>query len=460
MPRVVRRARPVLAAISAAVFAVASALALAACGRFNDPVALRPVEAPRIAYDSVVVFTVGALAERVPVSSGGPIVSWSISPALPSGLALTASGAIQGLAAQADTGTSYVVTAKGPGGNGTAAFVLRVLPETVDPSIARPQIAYASPAKDTVGKAASHLVASTGGPVTGYAVSPALPPGLALNAATGAVTGTPTRAYGADDYAVIAFGPGGRDTATLTLSVLAPAAAGGETAPVGLTLRFLPSRLFPGPLDKRAATPGNLLPSVTLKRMFVVFHSSANDTLRDTVAAGAQGLPLKIDTTRAFVKEYPLLKLRPWSYNVRVFDVRDSLVFADSGSLATLSGGATASLDLHARYTGFRATYRFPDSVSRASDGRKWPITIRRLVLKVGNVDVADTSATGGFKNNEVFLEYPYLVSGRTYALTQTAFGSVDGRADTVLFQGTEIHAPRHEASEPVLPYVGPRDLE
>jgi hypothetical protein len=439
------------------------ALSLAACGTFNDPVNLLPVEAPRIAYDSVVTFTVGAIATHSAASSGGPILSWSVTPALPSGLSLTASGAITGLAAEVDTGKRYIVSAKGPGGSGRDTLVLRVLPETVDPSVARPGIAYASPAHDTVGKPASHLPTSSGGPITGYAITPAPPPGLAFDVATGAVSGTPTRAYGSDAYSVIAFGPGGRDTATLVLAVHAPVAD--ANAPrVGVTLRFHPARdVVAMPIAKRTAVAGNLLPSVALKRMILVFTSNVNDTLRDTVAAGTQGLPFKIDTTRAFMKEYALpAALRTWRMTARVFDARDSLVFADSSAPSSFATGLRRdTLDLFARYMGFRSTFSFPDSLSRASDGKKWPLAVKRFTLRVDSAVVVDTlSGTGGFRQ-DLFIEYPYLRAGRTYGLDFSASGSVDGRADTTLFRGSATYAPKREPSDlPPLFYVGPTDLK
>jgi len=59
-----------------------------------------------------------------------------------------------------------------------------------------------------------------GGEVTAYTVAPALPAGLALNATTGDITGTPTTSTVSSNYTITATGPGGSDTFVLTLSVL------------------------------------------------------------------------------------------------------------------------------------------------------------------------------------------------------------------------------------------------
>jgi Ca2+-binding RTX toxin-like protein len=67
----------------------------------------------------------------------------------------------------------------------------------------QPSVAYASPVAGTVGlplNAAPSSVKRTGAPT--FAVAPALPAGLSLDAATGAISGTPTAASPAADYTV------------------------------------------------------------------------------------------------------------------------------------------------------------------------------------------------------------------------------------------------------------------
>ena len=59
---------------------------------------------------------------------------------------------------------------------------------------------------------------SSGGAVTAYSVSPALPPGLGLSASTGIISGTPTTATATASYTVTASNTGGSTTATLTIT--------------------------------------------------------------------------------------------------------------------------------------------------------------------------------------------------------------------------------------------------
>ena len=53
-------------------------------------------------------------------------------------------------------------------------------------------LAYSSPATFAVGTAIAPLVPTVNGTVTAYEVTPALPAGLVLDAATGRISGTPT----------------------------------------------------------------------------------------------------------------------------------------------------------------------------------------------------------------------------------------------------------------------------
>lgn len=83
-----------------------------------------------------------------------------------------------------------------------------------------------SPASYTVGTAIPpSSPASTGGAVASYAVAPALPAGLDLDVATGVISGTPTAAAAEATYVVTATNAAGHATASLLITVLAPAAS-------------------------------------------------------------------------------------------------------------------------------------------------------------------------------------------------------------------------------------------
>jgi hypothetical protein len=71
----------------------------------------------------------------------------------------------------------------------------------------------------TAGTAIAQDTPTVSGTVTGYTISPALPVGLALNATTGAISGTPTAASAQAIYTVTASNSAGSTTAALKIAV-------------------------------------------------------------------------------------------------------------------------------------------------------------------------------------------------------------------------------------------------
>ncbi len=67
---------------------------------------------------------------------------------------------------------------------------------------------------------ASNLPTNIGGPATAYTVAPALPTGLALNAATGEISGTPSVVVGLTTYTITATGLAGVDTYDIDITIL------------------------------------------------------------------------------------------------------------------------------------------------------------------------------------------------------------------------------------------------
>jgi len=80
-------------------------------------------------------------------------------------------------------------------------------------------LSYASPQSYTVGTAITSLDPIVTGTVASYSVAPALPAGLALDASTGRISGTPTAAERERAYTVTASNATGNTTFALTLSV-------------------------------------------------------------------------------------------------------------------------------------------------------------------------------------------------------------------------------------------------
>ena len=111
--------------------------------------------------------------------------------------------------------TTYTLTATNTAGNSTAsATVTEVVPPPTG-------LVYSSnPAVYTSGTAIEPNVPTpSGGVPTSYAVSPQLPAGLALDAATGIISGTPSVASATTTYRVTASNSGGSFTASLGIAV-------------------------------------------------------------------------------------------------------------------------------------------------------------------------------------------------------------------------------------------------
>jgi hypothetical protein len=175
-----------------------------------------------------------ALTPFTPVTATGGTgtLTYSVSPALPSGLSMSPSGAISGTPTVASLAATYTVTVTDANGvTGSASFSLAVNGAVV---------VTAAPSATTLtqGHAAAFTpVTATGGTGTlTYSVSPALPSGLSLNSSTDTITGTPTGTSSAATYTVTATDANGA-TATATLSLTINSALAATSA--------VPSTLLP-----------------------------------------------------------------------------------------------------------------------------------------------------------------------------------------------------------------------
>ena len=156
-----------------------------------------------------------AMTTATPTASGGTVTSWSISPSLPAGLTFSSTnGAISGTPTAIASSATYTVTASNTGGSSTAEVIIVV-------NDVAPSIAY-SGSPFTLNKGTAMTTAtptSSGGAVTSWLISPSLPAGLTLDAATGAISGTPTVTSTSTLYTVTASNTGGSATATITIVV-------------------------------------------------------------------------------------------------------------------------------------------------------------------------------------------------------------------------------------------------
>ncbi|MBK8599405.1 MAG: putative Ig domain-containing protein [Flavobacterium sp.] len=183
---------------------------------FGLVITVNDVAPSTLSYNSPNVYTIGnAISNLNPTISGGTVTSYSISPALPNGLSFnTATGRISGTPTAISSSATYTVTATNSGGSTSFGVVITV--NDVAPS----SLSYNSPNVYTIGNAISNLNPTiSGGAVTSYSISPALPNGLSFNTATGVISGTPTAISGSTTYTVTANNSGGSTTFGLVITV-------------------------------------------------------------------------------------------------------------------------------------------------------------------------------------------------------------------------------------------------
>ena len=172
------------------------------------------------------IYTKGvAITDNVPSSTGGDVVSYSITPSLPSGLSLsTSSGVISGTPTELSAATDYTITATNTGGSATVTVSITV--NDVAPSA----LSYATNSviytKDVGITDNTNTPSSAGGAVVSYSITPSLPAGLSLDTASGVISGTPTELSAVTDYTVTATNTGGSATVTVSITVndVAPSA--------------------------------------------------------------------------------------------------------------------------------------------------------------------------------------------------------------------------------------------
>lgn len=144
----------------------------------------------------------------------GMVSEWSVEPALPAGLVLDAcTGSIDGTPTEVTPAGSWTVTAKNPEGETTASleFAVRRAPPA--------GLAYPSACEEYPLLRAVCIQPTVAGEVDEYSITPDLPPGMSLDAKTGAITGTPTEVSTMSEYTITAKNETGETDAKLAFSV-------------------------------------------------------------------------------------------------------------------------------------------------------------------------------------------------------------------------------------------------
>ena len=164
------------------------------------------------------------MTPAIPTVQGGYVVSWEISPSLPTGLSMDSStGEISGTPAASSPVSSYTVYANNTGGSAQAVLTIEILhaPPTGVTYANNPFI---------LARGAPFAVAPTsgGGPAENWSISPSLPTGLSIDSSTGNISGTPTIVSPSTIYTVTASNSGGSATVTINIQV-------NDIAPYSLT---------------------------------------------------------------------------------------------------------------------------------------------------------------------------------------------------------------------------------
>ncbi|MCB1144999.1 MAG: putative Ig domain-containing protein [Leptospiraceae bacterium] len=203
-------------------------------------------------------FTKGTTITSVSPTVTGTPTSYSVSPALPSGLAInTTSGVFSGTPSVLATSSNYTVTATNTGGNTT--FTLTITVNDVAPS----SLSYSgNPFTFTNGTTITSVSPTVTGNPTSYSIAPSLPAGLSLNTTTGVLSGTPSVTSTATNYTVTATNTGGSTTFTMNITVNIPAPNGFSYS--GTPYRFTLSSAIPSlsPIITGSVTSYGVSPSL------------------------------------------------------------------------------------------------------------------------------------------------------------------------------------------------------
>ena len=174
-----------------------------------------------VARDESPIYAVGiTIVPDTVRHSGGDVTQCTVSPPLAAGLTLDPQTCtISGTPTDVSHATVYTITASNAAGSATTRVEIEVKATQIPPD----GLDYLHRSVIYVANAAilPNFAISTGGEITQYSVSPALPAGLVIDPQTGIITGTPTAVTPAATYTVTGANSVDSVQAVITIEVTA-----------------------------------------------------------------------------------------------------------------------------------------------------------------------------------------------------------------------------------------------
>ena len=359
------------------------AVALSACGGGSS--GTTPPSA--LSYSGPTSLVVGTAATLTPMVTG-TVTSWAVTPALPAGLSLSdATGVIGGTPTAASTSTAYTITASNAGGS--AEVVEQITVSLAPPSGLSYTDYVVNSATLVVGTPVSLLPTVTG-TATSWTVSPALPAGLHLDAATGEITGTPTANTPTAAYTITASNSSGSVQDVLQITVNEVVVSVSQSAATGLVYVVIDATStfgiakVGGTMDGKALTPltapnycppGSICPTGTGDYAYL-FNAS-------TLGSGGHTLVVQVTTGTGVVNSFTSLIVfnNPPVLNVTPSD--GAIVY---GTL-TVAGTAT-----HDKYGAINTTIQFNGVTLLQTTNQSFSTNYSLTGLAPGNYTLVVTS--------------------------------------------------------------------
>lgn len=189
--------------------------------------------------------------------------------------------------------------------------------------------------------------------------------------------------------------------------------------------------------------------TITLTKLILVFSSSVNDTVRDTLTTSTPvAISATSTTAQTINKNYSLAPLRDWKLVAKTLDSKDSVIHKDSTAAVRLNPADTAvmNLTLNSKYTMYEAKFlNIPDSISSSVGGTtKDALNLKRFVLKVDGITVVDSTKASGYFTplTNHTLSFDYVTVG-SHTIALYAYTDVGGLhywdASLPLYSGSTV---------------------